>query len=219
MERIDYNRRMLNFLAIMRNLARSRPIFHNEADFQHALAWELHSMFPDAQLRLEFRVHLEDPAYIDIWFASGGESTAIELKYVVRDLSVVNGGERFELKNHAAHPVRRYDFVKDVERLECIAASMPGTVAASIMLTNDSSYWTPPRSKEQIDVAFRIHEGRVFTGTLVWAVSAAPGTTAGRPGPLLLRSEHLLHWNEYSDVGGPFGTFKYLLVDLPLVRP
>jgi len=39
----------------MAALARVRPLFHSEADFQHAFAWQLHSADPDARIRLETR--------------------------------------------------------------------------------------------------------------------------------------------------------------------
>jgi hypothetical protein len=42
--------------AIMTSLAQSRPVFHAEADFQHAFAWELHKELPSAQVRLELPV-------------------------------------------------------------------------------------------------------------------------------------------------------------------
>jgi len=33
----------------MAALALVRPLFHSEADFQHAFAWQLHSAHPDAR--------------------------------------------------------------------------------------------------------------------------------------------------------------------------
>jgi hypothetical protein len=35
------------------SLSRERPIFHSEADFQHALAWHIHPRHPDTRVRLE----------------------------------------------------------------------------------------------------------------------------------------------------------------------
>ena len=37
----------------LHNLSQLRPVFHNGAEFQHALAWELNLAFPEAQLMLE----------------------------------------------------------------------------------------------------------------------------------------------------------------------
>jgi hypothetical protein len=39
----------------MAALALVRPLFHSEADFQHAFAWQLHRAHADARVRLETR--------------------------------------------------------------------------------------------------------------------------------------------------------------------
>lgn len=46
---------ILDVQAVMQSLSVKRPIFHSEADFQHALAWELQSEFPKASIRLVFQ--------------------------------------------------------------------------------------------------------------------------------------------------------------------
>jgi hypothetical protein len=40
-------------LGAVESLRDKRPVFYNEADFQHALAWELQLADPAADLRLE----------------------------------------------------------------------------------------------------------------------------------------------------------------------
>src|SRR6266567_4623533 len=67
-------------------LAAERPIFHSEADFQHALAWLLHQRFPHAALRLEYRPFPDERFYLDIWVDIGTERLAIELKYPTRGI-------------------------------------------------------------------------------------------------------------------------------------
>ena len=42
--------------ATLAKLAKKRPVFHSEADFQHALAWELQLDDPTAGIRLEKQV-------------------------------------------------------------------------------------------------------------------------------------------------------------------
>jgi hypothetical protein len=37
-------------------LSQQRPIFHSEADFQHALAWRFHQTDETARIRLEYRL-------------------------------------------------------------------------------------------------------------------------------------------------------------------
>lgn len=45
----------MNVHPLMSQLAGTRPIFHSEADFQHALAWEIQNQHPQAAVRLEYR--------------------------------------------------------------------------------------------------------------------------------------------------------------------
>lgn len=103
---------MINLANVMNQLAQHRPVFHSEADFQHALAWQLHQMIPSARVRLEYcpvpGVHL------DIWVATDDGSLALELKYLTKGYSANVNGERFELRNHAAQPPGRYNFVDDI---------------------------------------------------------------------------------------------------------
>ncbi len=70
----------------MAQLAEERPVFHSEADFQHAFASRLHLERPDARIRLEARaragVRLDLLAALDSW------RVAIEFKYLLRRLVV-----------------------------------------------------------------------------------------------------------------------------------
>ena len=66
---------------IMRNLRKHRSIFHSEADFQHALAWQIHTDFPDCQIRLEYKPISSVNMFVDIWVWIGDIQIAIEVKY------------------------------------------------------------------------------------------------------------------------------------------
>jgi hypothetical protein len=35
---------------LLGQLATTRPIFHSEADFQHQLAWDIHTSHPDSEI-------------------------------------------------------------------------------------------------------------------------------------------------------------------------
>src|SRR5437764_4611807 len=71
----------LDMRGLLDRLSAERPIFHSEADFQHALAWLIHSEHPNAQIRLETRP--ERGIRLDLLVVVGGERIAIELKYLV----------------------------------------------------------------------------------------------------------------------------------------
>jgi hypothetical protein len=198
----------------MAGLARVRPLFHSEADFQHAFAWQLHSRNPDARIRLETRprpgVRLDVMALID------GCRVAVELKYLLRDLTTMVEDEVFELPFQSAQDVRRYDFVKDVARLELLLAEGGADDGFAIALTNDPSYWQGGDREDVADAAFRLGEGRALTGALAWAAHTGAGTMRGRESPLALTGTYELRWHDFSRVeGGRYGTFRYLVVDVP----
>ena len=56
---------------VLRNLAARRPIFHSEADFQHALAQAIHEADPDIPIRPEYRPFPDERLYVDVWL--GGD--------------------------------------------------------------------------------------------------------------------------------------------------
>ena len=135
---------MLNIRRLLTGLADNRKVFHSEADFQHALAWHIHQTMPKSQIRLEFPVPVEHrKMYVDIWLPE--QKTAIELKYVTRSSELEHNEESFTLRNHGAHPPRRYDFLRDIQRLERMR-SVPELCEAghAVLLTNDPLYWNPP---------------------------------------------------------------------------
>ena len=63
-------------------------MFHSEADFQHALAWQIHEAAPESQVRLEVSVIPVEAQrmFLDIWLPV--EGIAIELKYKTRGLEL-----------------------------------------------------------------------------------------------------------------------------------
>ena len=185
----------LNITTIIDKLAKKRPIFHSEADIQHAFAWEIHEQYPLATVRLEVPSHREDKKeHIDIWIKYNDKIHAIELKYKTRKIDVTHLEETFYLLNHYAQDWGRYDFLKDIVRLESF-----NVIGYAIMLTNDDRYWQKGR-RATIDTAFRIHEGRTIEGTLTWGENAAEGTTRGRTDPLQLRGIYSLQWRDYSNL-------------------
>jgi hypothetical protein len=128
---------MLDIHHLMSELARSRPVFHSEADFQHALAWQIREAMPDCSVRLEFKPFPDDDKrmYLDIWLPTVG--VAIELKYPTRKLELNHNDEYFSLADHSAQDIQRYDFLKDLQRLEnVVARHQPAKAGYAVLLTN-----------------------------------------------------------------------------------
>jgi hypothetical protein len=125
----------------------------------------------------------------------------------------VEGDEPFNLLNHSAQDIGRYDFLKDVQRLEQIVSGQENIVGYAIMLTNDNSYWSAAKSDLTVDANFRIHDGRVITGVLSWGRKASAGTMKSREQPIDIRGQYTMKWRDYSAPGsGAYGIFKYLIV-------
>ena len=96
---------------IMETLATVRPIFHSEADFKFALAWEIQKKCPRAEVRLEYPFRetqsgKQKTTYIDIVviFNRRNEKNVIpiELKYYTAACRCEIRGEHFGLKNHGS---------------------------------------------------------------------------------------------------------------------
>lgn len=183
----------------MAELADARPVFHSEADFQHALAWQIHKTIPESQVRPEFNPFPADDRqiYLDIWVPT--EGIALELKYFTRSLLTVHEDEFFFLRNQAAEDLGRYDFLKDIQRLEDFLRRREDAEAGfSVLLTNNQGYWNGPRDGNTIDAAFRLYEGRTITGELAWSARASRGTTKSREDPICISNSYNVRWRDYS---------------------
>jgi len=190
---------MIDLVEIMRELSLQRPVFHSEADFQHALAMQIHMHLPDCNIRLEYPFGSNRENRLDILVFGDNWKTAIELKYKTTDFFGALQGDIFVLKGHSANDIGRYEFLKDVERLEGFVSQNLGTIGYSILLTNDSAYWNPSNRDLPIDSEFRLTEGRKVVGTLRWGEHAGKGTTKGIEAPISIAGAYDCRWKEYSE--------------------
>lgn len=205
---------MLDIHDSLRALAGERPIFHSEADFQHAFAWQIQLLLPDADIRLELPIAGETRRYLDIAVQDTAERVLIELKYKTRGLRVRVSDEAFLLRDQGAQDVGRYDYLKDIERLESMLVEQVGNRGYAILLSNDHGYWRQSGSYT-VDAAFRLHEGSRMKGLRHWGPNAAPGTTSRREVPIRLRGNYRNRWRDYARVGeGSGGQFRYLLHEI-----
>ena len=205
----------LDASAVLASLARARPVFHSEADFQFAFAWEAKVIRPDLEVRLE--THPEPNVRLDLELVdpASGTGVAVELKYMTRLWAGTDRGEAFALKNHGASDLRGYDVVKDIERVERFVDARPGWAGYVIALSNEASYWRAPTHGRVTNAdAFRLHEGVVLAGERIWGPLTG-GTSKGRETPLRLRGTYELRWSDYSKLDvSVAGTFRTLVVPI-----
>ena len=214
-------------LEIINKLSSLYPIFSNEADFQFALGWEIQKKFPDWKVRFEHKPsNLDKRIFVDLWI-TGDQIYAIELKYKTRKLDVKIKGELFNLLDHSAQDLGRYDFLKDVERLESIVKTHDNVKGYSIILSNDSVYWDAPSTIQQDPKSstskvfggygnkFRIHDGTILNGELEWHPNTSDGTKRMRELPIKLSGRYKLKWEDYSQIPNTsHGRFRYLFLEI-----
>lgn len=210
---------MIDLHNILKTLCSNRPVFHSEADFQHAFAWEIHLQWPNYSLRLEYPLSLGERERLDIFAFDDDKKLAIELKYKTEALFAPIGGEVFWLKDVDARDQGRYDFLSDIQRLEKFVSEHDNVTGYAILLTNDSLYWDAPRNTLTVDASFRIHEGRVVNGILSWGATASVGTTKDREEPITIKGKYKLIWQDYCEIESHehvegYRKFRYLLVKI-----
>lgn len=200
---------------VLAALADRRPVFHSEADFQLAFAWQIQLGDPTLRVRLETRpapgVHLD----LEVSDPGSNRVTAIELKYLTRRWSGTVGGEQFDLAEHSARDIRGYDVVKDIARIERFTANRSGADGAVVVITNEAGYWRGPNHTRETNAdAFRLSEGTVVSGEHNWRRPDGP-TAAQRPEPLHIIGRYVMRWSDYSTVAaGPAGTLRQLIIEL-----
>ncbi len=206
----------VDLVALLQRLAQRRPVFHSEADFQHAFAWEAHSM--DPQLRVRLETHPEPGARLDLMLSRTDldRHTAVELKYLTAGWVGDVARQHFELKNHGAQDVRAYDVVKDIGRLERFVDRKRHWNGAFVAITNEQSFWRSVTHGRATNAdAFRIYDGVTLSGSQAWGPNTGIGTMRGRETAIELKGSHLLAWQDYAQVDNrPRGAFKVLVVEV-----
>ncbi|MFB0557301.1 MAG: hypothetical protein ACETVW_05545 [Dehalococcoidia bacterium] len=192
---------MIDPYAVTRTLSQHRPVFHSEADFQHAFAWQLHMDYPHLKIRLEYPFYREDDTtdHIDIVAFDDNETIAFELKYKTALFFMPSREDVFYLKGHSAQDLGRYDFLKDIHRLEKFVTEYKNSSGYAILLTNDGAYWNPSSKAKSVCDQFRLTDQRLITGELSWSETAGKGTIKGREARIKLKGSYTCIWRDYSE--------------------
>lgn len=200
----------MNMHYLLKLLSNKRPVFHSEADFQHALAWEVHLSRQSASIRLEKQVATSSrPVHLDMLVNDSQCHVAVELKYKTKSANLTWNGENFYLRNHSAQNLGCYYFLKDIVRIENYTQTYSRSEGYAVFLTNDSTYWTKSNRNNTVSAAFRIYEGRVIKGKLEWDTRASIASS-NLPSAINIRGSYTLKWHDFSTVQQD--KFRYLVV-------
>lgn len=197
---------------ILDTLCKKRCLFHSEADFQFALAWEIQAKYPAANVRLKYCRKHAPTMHIDILAELDGQIYPIELKYKTFELETQIGEESYHLKSHGAQDIRKYDCLIDLQRLEQYSSLFERfSCGFAVWLTNDPLYWSAPKHAGTMAEAFSLAEGTCKTGTMQWAPHMGEGTSRNRTDMICLYGSYSIHWREYSEISGGRGAIFAVL--------
>ena len=202
---------------LMQELAESHPLFHSESYFQHELAGLLHRKGYKIKKEETFKYGKDgkDKMRLDIWLHK--EKVAIEVKYrtskLDKELLVNRRCELFQLRNQSAANIARYNYLKDVKKLETFRKECcPEAIGYAILLTN---YKLLQKCTKNKDADFSLHDGREIKGPLKWKGDPNTGTPKGRP-EFSLAGPYNVEWQYYPERSGcKNGLFKYLAFRVP----
>ena len=210
---------------IIKNLKSERKVFFSESDFQFALAWEIQKFYDKAKIRLEYPFQYEEDGknrYIDIIVTLEDKKYPIELKYKTLSLEVEDNGEEYKLKNQGAQDHGRYDYLKDIQRIEKFSESKKYKekfeCGYAILLTNDESYWNNDKAgcvDEQFSLK-PLKDNTPIPKKMSWRENPKPskGTISGREASIELTGEYTINWKDYHNFGDKNGEFKYCLIEI-----
>lgn len=196
------------------NLAKKRPAFYSEADFQFSLAWELKTLLPNANIYLE-RYEPTFNYHVDIWIEENGDFFPIELKYKTKKDEAFINGQKITLKDHSAIPLGSYDYLKDIRRIENLS-QLPGFKKGyAVMLTNESMYYGTNTTTSAYDM-FKICQNltKQANVTMNWGLTNKQTpfqATKGR-GPFALKNTYQMHWDSYNNIYKY--EFKYIISEI-----
>lgn len=198
---------------ILKELSEERPIFHSEADFKFALAWKIKEEVSPEKIIIEYPVSISDKRiYIDIYFKKDNNEYFLELKYKTKKFEVDYEEMKYILKDQKACDLGRYDFIKDISRLERKICEQQNKFGYVIFLSNDEKYLQVTKNTNQ-DFNFNIgNKTTIISGEKNWSEEKNIENLGSRKNSLNIKNEYCLEWRGYSNFENI--KFNYLLIKI-----
>lgn len=198
---------------ILKVLSKERPLFHSEADFKFALACKIKEEISPEKIIIEYPESICDKRiYIDIYFKKDNKEYYLELKYKTKKLIFNNEEMKYNLKDQKACDFGRYDFIKDIERLEKITCGTQDKLGYVIFLSNDENYLQGTKKTNQ-DYSFNIENNTTITrGEKSWSKEKILKNLGSRKNSLNINNDYFVQWRNYSNFKNY--EFNYLAIKI-----
>lgn len=209
---------LINYLL---QFAKHRTIFHSEADFQ--LEFGMFLMKEGFEVRLEKgfkRIGIYQKIELDMELNG---SIAIELKYKTSAINVKVGDESFELKEHGAANLGRFDAIDDARRVKSLVDSPETKIRQgfTVFLTNDPDYWEN-NAQRTMSKDFALIENRNFNKgeSLDWNskslnVNSVSKNRMSPFSPIITDFPEVVNWFDFSKINNSKkGNFRFFVLDV-----
>ena len=206
---------------LVSDLSKHRNIFHSESDFQLEFGMYLKKNHFEVRLEKGFKqIGLYDKIELDIELNG---CIAIELKYKTSNFKEEIGDEFFELKQHGATNLGRFDAINDARRVKYLKDSNNTKIKKgfTIFLTNESDYWSN-NAQRTMSKDFNLTEDRVLKkGEILDWKSKSPNIKSVSKkridpfAPINIDFNDVIKWSEFSKIGsGKSGRFRFFVLDV-----
>jgi len=129
--------------------------YYSEASVQLKTGFEIYRRLRvEPALEYKFKGRRE---YLDICFGYHRNQYGIELKYKTVEV------DDFEYTTQSAQDHAKYDFLRDIQRLESFCQSGNIDIGYSVFVTNDKLYWTAARKGTKVK-EFDLVDGTTIHG-------------------------------------------------------
>lgn len=203
------------------DFSKHRKIFHSESDFQLELG--MYFMRNNFEVRLEKsfkKISIYNKIELDIELNG---CIAIELKYKTDVFKGTVNNEIFELKQHGANSLGRFDVFNDARRVKSLKDSNKTTInkGYTVFLTNDKNYWSNDGSKTMSkDFDLTNHRNLKKGEILDWNPKTPKIKSVSKKrlspfSPIKIEFDDVINWYDFSEIGNcENGDFRFFILDI-----
>ena len=201
---------------IINSMRKKYKCFVSEKHLQFAFATEASKIIKNSKIYPEFVFADFGGKHIDLVVQVGKYRVGFEFKYIVSYCEGDYDGLHIKLRNQSALPVRRYNCLSDIERLEKLKENNNINEGYFCLMTNEKQLWKKSITrKDTTDKNLRFENG-ISHGRKFWSKNASIGTKNGKNKAINIKNDYTVRFIDFLDLCD-FGfkgntTFKLLLI-------